>query len=329
MLQEIFRIPFLNLPIYGYGVMLVIGFLGAIQLAKFLAKKSNIDPELFVNAGLIALVAGVAGARLSHVIENIGYYTNPNRSFFANFFDAINIRSGGLTYYGGFLLAFPALVFYARWKKVPIRLGMDIVAPCLMIGLGFGRIGCFLNGCCYGATCDLPWAVSFPYYSIPYREEVDEHKITPPAELTRMTISGRIDLLSPTEIREHAADLPADAASVAAGQHSLSVHPAQLYSSFTGFLIAALVLCYYTLPHAPGRAFALMMMVEGMTRYLLECLRVEPAVIGDFSLSMVLGLALLVVGIVLWFVFGFLDRETQSTDWAALPTNAQTPAPSA
>jgi phosphatidylglycerol:prolipoprotein diacylglycerol transferase len=317
--QVLFRIPYFNIPIYGYGVMLVIGFLGAIQLAKFLAKRCNIDPELFVNAGLIALVTGVAGARLSHVLENIGYYTNPNRSILANFLDAINIRSGGLTYYGGFLLAFPSLVLYARWKKLPIRLGMDIVAPCLMIGLGFGRIGCFLNGCCYGATCDLPWAISFPYYSIPYREEVDEHKITPPPELTRMTIDGRIDVLSPSEIRQDAGDLPPDTASIAASQHSLLLHPAQLYSSFTAFLIAALVLCYFTLPHAPGRAFALMMMVEGLTRYLLELLRVEPPVIGSFSLSMILGLALLAVGIILWFTFGLLDRESHTDNWAALP----------
>jgi phosphatidylglycerol:prolipoprotein diacylglycerol transferase len=319
MLQVIFRIPFLNIPIYGYGVMLVIGFLGAIQLAKFLAKRAGLDPELFVNAGLIALVTGVAGARLSHVIENIGYYTDPHRSVAANFFDAINIRSGGLTYYGGFLLAFPALILYARHKKMPIRLSMDIVAPCLMIGLGFGRIGCFLNGCCYGATCDLPWAITFPYYSIPYREEVDQHKITPPEELTRLTVTGQIDVLSPADIRAHAGELPPDTASLAASQHSLPLHPAQLYSSFTAFLIAALVVCFYTLPHAPGRAFALMMMIEGLTRYLLECLRVEPPVIGDFSLSMVLGLALLLIGILLWFTFGLLDRPDESADWAALP----------
>jgi phosphatidylglycerol:prolipoprotein diacylglycerol transferase len=314
MLQEIFRIPFLNMPIYGYGVMLVIGFLCAIQLAKFLAKRSGIDPELFVNAGLIALVTGVAGARISHVIENIGYYTDPNRSFFANFFDAINIRSGGLTYYGGFILAFPSLLLYARWKKIPLRLGMDIVAPCLMIGLGFGRIGCFLNGCCYGATCDLPWAVSFPYYSIPYREEVDEHKITPPPELIRFNPTGRIDVLSPAEIRDNAALLPPNTAAIAASQRSLRLHPAQLYSSFTAFLIAGFVLCYFTLPHAPGRAFALMMTVEGLTRFLLESLRVEPPVIGNFSLSMVIGLALFTLGVLLWFTFGQLDAPTPN--WA-------------
>src|SRR5262245_13063356 len=135
MMQELFRIPFLNLPIYSYGLMMVIGFLCAIQLAKFLGKRYGIDPEIFVNAGLIALITGVLGARLSHVIENIGQYTTitPTRSAWDNFIDAINIRSGGLTYYGGFLLAFPSLVFYAIHKKVPLRLGMDIVAPCIVI----------------------------------------------------------------------------------------------------------------------------------------------------------------------------------------------------
>ena len=81
------------------------------------------------------------------------------------------MRSGGLTYYGGFLLALPVTVLYGVNKKVPIRLGMDIIAPCLMIGLGFGRIGCFLNGCCHGAECDLPWAVRFPYYSNAYIDQ--------------------------------------------------------------------------------------------------------------------------------------------------------------
>src|SRR4030095_6967836 len=145
----------LDIPIYSYGLMMVIGFLCAIQLAKFLAKRSGLDPELFVNAGLLALVTGVLGARLSHVLENFAQYTNPHRSAWDNLIDAVNIRSGGLTYYGGFLLAFPTLVIYAVKKKLPLRLGMDIVAPCIVIGLGFGRIGCYLNGCCYAERLRL------------------------------------------------------------------------------------------------------------------------------------------------------------------------------
>src|SRR3954470_8561141 len=97
----LFTVPGLNIPIYSYGVMLMVGFLVAIEVGKALARRIGWNPEIIVNAGLIALVAGVVGARLSHVIENIGQYTDPSRSFGANLWDAVNIRSGGLTFYGG------------------------------------------------------------------------------------------------------------------------------------------------------------------------------------------------------------------------------------
>jgi phosphatidylglycerol:prolipoprotein diacylglycerol transferase len=302
MMQELFRLPFLDIPIYSYGVMMVIGFLAGIQLAKVLAKRAGIDPELFVNAGLIALVSGVLGARLSHVIENIHQYTNPNRSVWANLFDAINIRTGGLTYYGGFLLAFPSLLIYAIKKKVPLRLAMDIVAPCLMVGLGFGRIGCFLNGCCYGAQCELPWAITYPYDSIAYRDEFYDGKLATPEQLIQRDEKDRERLIDKREVAASPSLRP-----IAAGERSLWLHPAQLYSAFTAFLISVLCLAYLTLPHAPGRVFALMLIVEGITRFLLELLRVEPPVVHlagyGWSLSMVLGACMLLMGVALWIAF--------------------------
>src|SRR5205814_9150448 len=102
--------------------------------------------------------------RLSHVLENFSDFTRPDRTALQNLGAVFDIGSGGLTYYGGFLLATPALIGYAIWKRVPLRLGMDIVAPCLMVGPAFGRFGCFLNGCCYGAECTtdrVPWPCSF------------------------------------------------------------------------------------------------------------------------------------------------------------------------
>ena len=327
MLQELFRIPGLDLPIYSYGLMMVIGFLAGIQLAKYLAKRSGLDPELFVNAGLIALVMGILGARLSHVLENFGQYTTitPTRSAWDNFVDAINIRSGGLTYYGGFLLAFPSLVLYAIKKKVPLRLGMDIVAPCLVIGLGFGRIGCFLNGCCYGDRCEAQWAgtVQFPYASLAYEDEFYRGNLTNvPMQLLVPAKDGSVRLISRDEfqrgyyfdsITSLRTPITPEQRQLAAGQHSESLLPAQLYSAFTAFLIAAIALTFFTLPHAPGRGFALMLMLEGSTRYVLELLRVEPAVIGVFSLSMIIGAGVAALGVLLWFVFGHLaPREPQS-----------------
>jgi phosphatidylglycerol:prolipoprotein diacylglycerol transferase len=307
MFPEFLRIPmpfgWSDLVIPSFGLMMVIGFLLALQLGRYLARRRGLDPEAFYNAGLIALVAGVLGARLSHVLENLSDYTNPARSGWANFIDAINIRSGGLTYYGGFLAAFPLLIWYAIRKKIPIRMGMDIIAPCLMIGLGFGRIGCLLNGCCYGAECSLPFAVRFPYHSFAYQDQFDRGEISPPAELLVETSSGRVRLARIEELKHDPG-----ARQLARQQHSLPLHPAQIYSAITAFLIAGITLTYFTLPHVVGRGFALMLMLEGVTRFILEMLRVEPAVWGTpWSLSMWLGVGMVVLGAGLWVAFGKMD----------------------
>ena len=302
MYPELFRIPWLDVPIYTYGVMMVIGFLLALELAKFLARRVGLDPEVFVNAGLIALVAGVVGARLSHVIENWPQFTDPTRSAWANFTDAVNIRSGGLTFYGGFILAFPVTVAYGIYKRIPIRLGMDIVAPAVMVGLAFGRIGCLMNGCCYGGACDTNFAgaVTYPYHSNAYVDQYYDGQLTPPPELTRPALppGAKPRLLEWREI-ENDPGLVA----LARQQRSNPVHNAQIYSTITALLIAAICVAYFTLRPSPGRVMALMLMLEGPTRFILELLRSEPAVAGDWSLSMVLGVVLAAAGVVFWFLF--------------------------
>ena len=304
MLQELFRIPGLDWPIYGFGLMLVLGLLAAMALAKVLARRCGLDPELFVNAGLLALVSGIIGARLSHVLENWSQYTRGDRTLTENLFAAINLGDGGLTYYGGFLLAFPTLVMYALWKKIPLRLGMDIVAPCLMLALGFGRIGCFLNGCCYGAACALPWAVTFPYHSHAYIDGFYQGRVEPPPQLIVPDEAGRPTLLTPADLRQIAAGhSETQLLALAQSQRSHPVHPAQLYSAVTAFLLAGLLLAYFTLPHAAGHVFALMMMLEGVARFILEMLRVEPRVLGPLSFSMVLSLVIFAAGAALWLLF--------------------------
>jgi phosphatidylglycerol:prolipoprotein diacylglycerol transferase len=318
MWQVLFHIPIIGIPIYGYGLMLLIGLLCAMTVAQYLARRVGIDPELFVNAALIALVFGVAGARLSDVLENLSEFTKPNLSIWQNFFNMINIRSGGLTYYGGFMLATPALIAYAMIKRIPLRIGMDICAPCLMIGLGFGRIGCYLNGCCYGARNNGPVAQmlgTFPYRSNAYMDQIEEGQLRIPPEL----LGSNGWPMSVDDIK-HLPDLTdAERAALvkeAQTQHALPVYPAELFSTLTAWLIAAWLLAYFTLPHAPGRVFALMMIAEGISRYLLEMVRAEPPVnlhlFGPMSLSMVLAIPIALTGIVLWFAFGAYARKEDS-----------------
>jgi phosphatidylglycerol---prolipoprotein diacylglyceryl transferase len=342
MLQEVFRIPGLDIPIFGYGLMMVIGFLCGVQLAKYLARRCGLDPEVFVNAALIALVAGVVGARISHVLENFSDYTRADRTLVENLWAMVNIRSGGLTFYGGLILAFPIVIWYGIRKNVPIPRGMDIVAPAITMGLAFGRIGCFLNGCCYGAECQLPWAVAFPYYSSAYVEQYDRGEIAPPKELlvadgrTQPDPLGRIPkprLVTPQELRQGYAmrtlnhpfgggqrervELDPSAKQIAAQQHALRLHPAQLYSAFTSFLITAILVAFFTMNPAPGRVMALMLMLEGVTRFLLEMVRAEPAVVGRMSISMIIAVFVVVGGVIMWFVFVERRRDGVPAELAA------------
>jgi phosphatidylglycerol:prolipoprotein diacylglycerol transferase len=298
MFQIVFRIPFLNLPIYGFGLMLVVAFLACVQVSKAMARRAGMDPEAFVNATLVALLAGVAGSRLSDVLENWHTFTNPERGFLNNFLDAINLRAGGLTFYGGLFLAAPCCIIYALHKRLPLLRFMDISAIIIMIGLGFGRIGCYLNGCCYGEL--LPNANSFalftqfPYYSNAYMEQFNAGKIRPPDDL----LTGDGQLKNWEQV--HAEHLEA----LAGQQHALAVQPTQLYSSLTAFLLAGLLWSYWSLEHLDGRVFALMLFLEGPSRFLLELIRVEPPVWRNMSLSMILGLGLGVVGLLFWLALG-------------------------
>lgn len=309
MLRELIRIPGLDLPIYSFGLMLVLGCWLAIQLAQFLAKRCGLNGEHFVNVGIIALVSGVVGARASHVFENWSLYFGPGGQ---GLLSAINIRSGGLTYYGGVLLATPICIAYALRNKIPIRRGMDIIAPCLLIGLGIGRVGCFLNGCCWGATCDAPWAVTFPYDSPAYDAHVEEHRAGPRPEALLLPADPIKKVPEHWASQEEVAKRP-ELKAIAASQRSAPVHPTQLYSTVAALMLAGTLVAYFTLAPAPGRVFALMMLLEGIARYTIETLRVEPAVatIGGIAMSysMIVGALLAVGGVIAWIAFGMADRD--------------------
>jgi phosphatidylglycerol:prolipoprotein diacylglycerol transferase len=78
------------------------------------------------------------------------------------FSEVFMIQNGGLVYYGGLIGAAVAAFIYLAWKKLPLWKILDILAPSAALGSVFGRLGCLMNGCCFGHPCDLPWAVHFP-----------------------------------------------------------------------------------------------------------------------------------------------------------------------
>jgi len=163
----LFTIPGLNIAVPAFGVALMVGLLAAVLWAANRAQKSGANPDVVLNCAFIALIAGVVGCRAMFVVHywdrEFAQYTNVIDQFWA----VLNITRGGLEYYGGFILATIVTVGYLVLWKHSLRWYLDIIAPSAALGLAIGRVGCLLNGCCWGGVCEAPYAITFPKGSTP------------------------------------------------------------------------------------------------------------------------------------------------------------------
>ena len=131
------------LTIYWYGVMAALGFLAATLVLRSTRRRANMSEDDVGNVMLIAMIAGLAGARIFYVVQFFHQFRNRPLAVF-------RIDQGGLVFYGGFILAAVCLVIYAKMKKLDIVRVLDALTPGLALGHAFGRVGCFLHGCCFG-----------------------------------------------------------------------------------------------------------------------------------------------------------------------------------
>ena len=144
---ELFTLPG-GFSVKTYGFFMMVGFLSGVWMAMRRATRVKADPDIVLDISLVCLIFGIGGARLFYVIH---YWESQFADASNPLFAVIDITAGGLEFLGGFLGAVLATTIHAMWKKYSIRLYLDIMAPSAMWGLGIGRIGCFFNGCCFGA----------------------------------------------------------------------------------------------------------------------------------------------------------------------------------
>lgn len=149
-----------GLPIFGYGLFLMLGFVIGLAVAWLRSRKVGVSKDAVLDIGIISIFAGVIGARLAYLL--IDY--EPVDGDYGGWTEWIAVWQGGLTFQGGLFLALVADWLYLRWKKISVGRMFDIYAPSLALGVGFGRIGCLFNGCCWGKPAEAGtwWAMRFP-----------------------------------------------------------------------------------------------------------------------------------------------------------------------
>ncbi len=151
-----------NFEIHSYGLALAISFLIGIYFSMYRAKKQGIDPNKIVDLSVIIIISAILGSRFLYVIFHLD-------EFRGHWLDTVNpfqsngqIGIAGLTLLGGLVAAVVFGLLYLKIKKLPILKIADIIIPAVGIGLLITRIGCFLNGCCWGLPTDSSLVIIFP-----------------------------------------------------------------------------------------------------------------------------------------------------------------------
>jgi phosphatidylglycerol---prolipoprotein diacylglyceryl transferase len=146
----LFEIPkvagFGPFKVHSFGVMMVLAFAAALWVARKRAPKFGVDQNKITDAGFWGLVFGVLGARVVFILQDLPYYSKHLNEVFT-------LQFQGLTSFGGLIFAVVALGVWARREGIPVQRMFDICAPAYSIGYILGRVGCLLNGCCYGGIC--------------------------------------------------------------------------------------------------------------------------------------------------------------------------------
>lgn len=316
MYPTLFNIPLINMPIRSYGLMLMIGFLGGTWWAARRAFRVKADPDSVVNLGFVALIMSIIGARIFYVAHYWEQFAG------RGLWNILNVSAGGMEFYGGLLGAFFGILVYLWTYKLSIRLYLDILAPSLMFGMSMARIGCFLNGCCWGgpAPAETPWAVHFPFGSSAQHRLWNDRLSTVPAPLIIINDAGYAGLILPELLQPHKEEPPLNTNLLRQEQRfdmsreqlaalashptsrSIGIHPAQLYASINGMILAVLLNAIYYRRKRQGMVFGLLFIFYPLMRIVEELIRYDnPYDTAGLTISQFVSVLLLVFGVI-WLI---------------------------
>ncbi len=244
-----------GIPFYSYGIMTAVGFTIGLLYALYEARRNKIKSELILDISFWFIIASIVGARILFIIVEWDYYRS-------RFLDIFKIWEGGLVFFGGIILATITGIIYLKVKRQPVLLVADIFAPALPLGETFGRIGCFLAGCCYGKPTDIPWGIVLP------------------------NLVGKPWVIS--------------------SSIGLHLHPTQLYSSGSAFLIFIITQFLKKRKPYDGYLMFVTFLLYSIERFIIEFFRGDERgwVIKDY-LSTSQFISLIVIGICVIFLWYF------------------------
>lgn len=253
-------------PVFGYGLLVFIGCLLGGRTAVGRARRLGLPEQLIWDLAIWIFVAGLLGARTWYVVQYHERLFAGRLTLGSKIEAFLNISSGGLVLYGGVGLALIAVVVFThRHREVcpPLQLA-DLVVPSFFLALACGRLGCLMNGCCWGDACELPWAIRFPHGSLPFRVMVGRGYLATDAEST------------------------------------FGVHPTQVYSALNALVLSLVTATMFRFSRRPGEVLAVALVTYPLTRLLLEVLRGDE--LGQFgtglTISQCFSLLLLASGII-------------------------------
>lgn len=265
MKQVLFRIPGLGVPVYSFGLMVALAVFAGLMLAVRRSRKEGLDPNVVYDMAGWLVAGGLVGARLFYVVEYWGEKVTTVGG-------VLRVWEGGIVLYGALIGAVVGLLAFRAVRRFPVLATLDALAPSAALGVAVGRVGCFLNGCCYGKRCVTQWlAVRFPQGSPPWLAEVAQRVI------------------------------PEDAPA------SLPLHPTQLYSALDGLVLFALLSAYYPLRRRDGEVAGLLLLTYPVARFVLDVFRddEQPLFLG-LTVAQVASLFVFAFGLLFW---SYLSRR--------------------
>lgn len=254
------------LTVYSYGLMMALGFLAADWVVTLECRRRSLPADYASSMIVWAAIAGIAASRVLDIFNSFSsYMADPKSMIFSG---------SGFVWYGGMIGGIVAVYVVSRRYKIPFLQTADMAAPALAIGQAIGRLGCLTSGDGdWGLPSTLPWAMSFPKAIVGWNSDT-VLKLGPGGTLVSGYFPG------------------------------VRVHPTPIYESilYTGVFVLLWSLRKKGL--ADGRLLYLYLMLAGLSRFMVEFLRINPRVFAGLSEAQVIAIGMMIVGGIGWLFSG-------------------------